>query len=311
MDLLSAMRIFTRVVERGSLSAAARDLGLGQPTVSERVEKLEKHLGARLLYRTTRSVQPTDAGARFYEHAKRTMEAAEEAEASVVSAEAALTGTFRIAAPHVLGETTLPSLLVEFQTRHPALAVDVTLNDRFVDPMTEGVDLSLRIGEIGNGNFIARRLGTTRRLLLAAPGYLERHGLPQEPAELSTHPFIRFSGFATDERLNLFEPGGGLIEAPIRTAWRANHWRPLLEAVLAERGIGALFAAVCSREIAEGRLVPILPLYELKPMDVHAIYPPGPRPAARTKAFVAMLCEQAGMLLAHDGAPLPSSIEPA
>src|SRR4051812_27771944 len=112
MDILSAMRIFNRVIERSSLSAAARDLGLGQATVSERVEKLEKHLGARLLYRTTRSVQATDAGARFYEYAKRAVEAAEEAEASVASAETSLSGTLRIAAPHVIGEMTLPKLLV-------------------------------------------------------------------------------------------------------------------------------------------------------------------------------------------------------
>lgn len=297
MDMLSAMRIFARVVERGSLSGAARDLGLGQPTVSERVEKLEKHLGVRLLYRTTRSVQATDAGARFYEYAKRAIEAAEEAEASVASAEASLTGTFRIAAPHGLGEMTLPRLLVEFQTRHPALAIDVTLNDRFVDPMTEGVDLSIRIGEIGSGNFIARHLGTVRRLALATPGYLKRHGPLREPMELAAHPFIRVAGFAADDRLHLIGPDGGSVEVPIRTTWRVSHWRPLMEAVLAERGIGALFAAVCGREIAEGRLVPVLPSYEFRRVDVHAIYPPGPRPAARTKAFLALLAERTNLLL--------------
>jgi DNA-binding transcriptional LysR family regulator len=191
---------------------------------------------------------------------------------------------------------TLPRLLIEYQTRHPALAIDVILNDRFVDPMTEGVDLSIRIGEIGSGNFIARRLGTMQRLLLAAPGYIERHGLPREPAELPAHPFIRFAGFASDERLHLIGPDGGPVDVPIRTAWRVNHWRPLMEAVLAERGIGPLFAAVCGREIAQGRLVPILPSYKFRRVDVHAIYPPGPRPAARTKAFLTLLGEQAGVL---------------
>ncbi|MGR9159729.1 LysR family transcriptional regulator [Rhizobium leguminosarum] len=306
MDMLSAMRIFTRVVERGSLSAAARDLGLGQPTVSERVEKLEKHLGARLLYRTTRSVQPTDAGERFYEHAKRVIEAAEEAEASVASAETSLAGTFRIAAPHGLGEVTLPRLLIEFQTRHPDLAIDLTLNDRFVDPVTEGVDLSIRIGEIGSGNFIARRLGSIRRLLLAAPGYLARQGFPREPAELAAHPFIRVAGLATDERLHMVGPNSTSVEVPIRTIWRVNHWKPLIEALLAEIGIGALHTAVCGREIAEGKLVPILPSCEFRRMEVHAIYPPGPRPAARTKAFVTLLGEQVGALLGQD-VGLPSS----
>jgi DNA-binding transcriptional LysR family regulator len=304
MDLLSAMRIFARVVERSSLSAAARDLGLGQPTVSERIEKLETHLGARLLYRTTRSVQATDAGARFYDHAKRAIEAAEEAEASVASAEAALTGTFRIAAPHGLGEVTLPRLLIEFQKQHPDLAIDLTLNDRFVDPVTEGVDLSIRIGETGNGNFIARRLGRIRRLLLAAPGYLQRSGEPHEPAALAAHTFVCIAGLATGERLHLTGPDGLPIEAPVRTLWRVNHWRPLVEALLAERGIGALHAVVCGREIADGKLVPVLPAYEFRQMEVHAIYPPGPRPAARTKTFLTLLAEQSGVLLHENAGPL-------
>jgi DNA-binding transcriptional LysR family regulator len=297
------MRIFVRVVERGSLSGAARDLRLGQPTVSERVEKLERHLGVRLLYRTTRSVQATDAGLRFYENAKHAIEAAEEAEASIALIETTLTGTLRIAAPHGLGEVTLPRLLVEFQNRHPNLAIDLTLNDRFVDPVAEGVDLSIRIGEIGDGSFIARRLGAVRRLLLAAPGYLERKGIPREPGDLAAHPFVRMASLA-EERLHMTDPNGIPIKAPIRTLWRVNHWRPLVEALLAERGIGVLHTAVCSREIAEGKLVSVLPSYEFGRMDLHAIYPSGPRPAARTKAFLSLLGEQTDLLLGHEAGPV-------
>lgn len=297
MDMLSAMRIYVRVVERGSLSAAARDLNLGQPTVSERIERLERHLGVRLLDRTTRSVRTTDVGGLFYERAKHALEAADEAEAVVRSRDGTLSGILRIAAPHGLGEVTLPPLLLKFQALHPELAIDLTLNDRFVEPVVEGVDVSIRIGTISDGNFIARRIGTVHRMLLASPAYLTRRAAPATPQELIDYPFIRVAGMATDNRLRLAGPDGVAVEAPIRTAWRANHWKPLLEALLAGAGIGALHASVCAEEVAAGRLIPILPQYRFHPLDVHAIYPAAPHVLMKTRAFLDLLASHAIELL--------------
>ncbi|SCC27703.1 LysR family transcriptional regulator [Kosakonia oryziphila] len=301
MDMLSAMRIFTRVVERGSFSAVARDLGLGQPTVSERIGLLEKHLAVKLLYRTTRSVQATDVGMRFYAHAKQAIEAAEAAEASVIPPGQSLTGTFRIAAPHGLGEVTLPKLLIEFQERNPGLKINLTLNDNLVDPVTEGVDLSIRIGEIGCGNYIARRLGTVRRLLLAAPGYIQHHGQPYEPADLIQHPFIRIDRLSTNERLNLTTMDGCTVGVPIHTSWCVNHWRPLLEAILAEKGIGALHSTVCSQEVADGKLIQIMPSYHFRALEAHALYPPGLHPSAKASAFLTLLSERRDEFLGIQG----------
>lgn len=301
MDMLSAMRIFTRVVERGSFSAVARDLSLGQPTVSERVGLLEKHLGVQLLYRTTRSVQATDVGMRFYAQAKRTIEAAEAAEASVIPAGKSLTGTFRIAAPHGMGEVTLPKLLIRFQEYNPGLRINLVLNDKLVDPVTEGVDLSIRIGQIGSGNYIARRLGTVRRLLLAAPGYIRKHGQPVEPVELVQHNFIKIEGLATNERLNLTTMDGCTVGVPVQSSWNVNHWRPLLEAILAERGIGALHTTVCRQEVADGKLISIMPSFDFGLLDVYALYPPGLLPSARTSAFLDLLSEHRDEFLGPQG----------
>jgi DNA-binding transcriptional LysR family regulator len=297
MDLLSAMRIYVRVVERGSLSAAARDLGLGQPAVSERIALLEKHLDARLLDRTTRSLKVTDVGALFYERARQAIEAVAEAEAAVSSADQRLQGTLRVAAPHGLGEILLPPVLLELQAAHPALKIDLVLNDRFVDPLAEGVDLSLRVGHVGDGGFVAHRLGAVERLLLAAPAYLERHGRPATPEDLAAHPLIRIAGLTSDERMRLIGPSGAVVTAPIRTAWRANHWRPLFEAVRAGAGLGVLQRPSCAQALETGELIQVLPDYRLPLLDVHAIHPAARRVPLRTRSLLALLRERLGPVL--------------
>ena len=146
------MRIFIRVVERGSMSAAARDLGIGQPAVSERIEKLEAHLGTRLLRRNTRNMSLTQSGNVFYERSKTAVQAAEHT-LSVNEENQGLQGKIRIAAPYSAGESLLMPALLQLQNEHPALQVDVIFNDRVIDPVTEGVDLSLRLGDVSEGFF--------------------------------------------------------------------------------------------------------------------------------------------------------------
>jgi DNA-binding transcriptional LysR family regulator len=297
MDLLLAMRVFVRVVECGGLSAAGRDLGLGQPAVSERLRQLERHLGARLVDRNTRSVNVTDVGAVFYARAKQAIEAADEAAASVAAFNRQLRGTLRVAAPHGLGETLLPPLLASFQQRHPELSIDLVLNDRFVDPVIEGVDLSIRVGPLGEGAFVARPLGSVRRLLLASPRYLASAGVPTSPAALGAHPFVHIESLARDGKLRLKDSHGATVSAPVRSGWRCNHWRPLLAALLAGNGIGVLQWPTCRNEIAAGALVPLLPDHPLLDAPVHAIYPASRRVPAKTSAVLAWLQAQLPTLL--------------
>ena len=290
MDMLAAMRIFVRVVERGSMSAAARDLGIGQPAVSERIDRLEAHIGVTLLRRNTRSITVTDAGTAFYTRSRQTLEAADEAIAAVAP-ERAARGMLRIAAPQGLGDVVLPPILLRLHARHPDLKVELVLSDRIVDPVTEGVDLSLRLGDGGNGNFIARRLGHVHRVLVAAPGYLAEHGAPARPADLVDHPFARVTGLFNTARLPLTGPRGQHVEAPLRIVWSMGQWRPVLALLRDGGGIGVLQEPACAAELARGELVRLLPDHTVPGFDLHALIPPGRPVPLKTRALLEMLAE--------------------
>ena len=194
----------------------------------------------------------------------------------------------------------LQAELATLQQRHPELSIDLILNDRFVDPVIEGVDVSIRVGRLGEGGFVARPLGRVRRALLASPAYLARAGVPASPAALGAHPFIHIDGLARDGKLHLDGPDGAPVTAPVRSAWRCNHWRPLLAALLAGNGIGVLHRPVCRNEWATGQLVPVLPDHRLPDLPVHAIYPASRRVPAKTGAVVAWLQTQLPALLDQD-----------
>lgn len=301
MDHLAAMRLFVRVVERGNMSAAARDLGIGQPAVSERIERLEAELGTRLLRRSTRALSTTDTGAAFYERARLAIEAADDALA-VTQPGSALRGTIRIAAPHGLGETLLAPVLLRLREEHPALRVDLVLNDRVVDPVTEGVDLSLRLGDPGQGGFVARRLGHVPRVLVAAPDYLERHGRPSEPVDLADHAFARVSGLFGGDKIALLSPEGGTVIAPIDVALTFGHWRPLHAVLLGGGAIGVLQKPVCIDDLAAGRLEQLLPGFTIPGFDLHALYAAGRPMAPRIKAVLSLLEDRAACIMARSSA---------
>ena len=271
MDILAAMRIFVRVVERGNMSRAARDLGIGQPAVSDRIDRLEKHLGVKLLRRSTRVVSCTDEGTLFYERSKQVIEAAEEACAVASHRDRTLQGVLRIAAPQGLGEVVMPHILMGIREEHPKLNLDLILNDQIVDPITEGVDISLRLGQLGEGSYIARRIGHVRRVLVASPDYLGRTAEPHGPEDLISHPFIRVMGVFGDGILRLVDPRDRLVPAHIKAAVNMSHWRPVYESLVAGAGIGVLQEPVCAQAIASGRLVRLLPRYTVPGFDLHAL----------------------------------------
>jgi DNA-binding transcriptional LysR family regulator len=288
MDMLAAMRVFTRVVELGGLSAAARDLRMGQPSVSETVARLEARLQARLLDRTTRSVRPTEAGSVFYERARRTLDEAAEAEAAVASLKGGLRGRLRVAAPYGIGELLITPVILDLMADHPDLTVELVLNDRFVDPQAEGVDLSIRVGPLGVGDYVARRLGAMRRVLVAAPGYLAERGTPAAPEELTGHGFIRFAGLIAGNRLTLAGPSG-TTEIVMRTVLVANHWRPLRQAIARGIGIGAIQEPIAAGGLRSGKFVRVLPDWAHAPQEVHAIYAAGRHIPERTRTLVDLL----------------------
>ena len=296
------MRIFARVAELRGLSAAARDLSISQPAVSETVARLEARLQVRLLDRTTRSVRMTEAGSVFYERARRTLDEASEAEAAVAALKGGLRGRLRVASPHGLGEVLIAPVLLDLMARHPELTVDLVFNDKLVDPLTEGVDLSIRVGPLGIGDYIAKRLGAVRRSLVAAPSYLARYGTPASPADLRDHAFIRFAGLPPVDRVTLSGPAG-TIEVTVRTIMTANHWRPLRQAIVRGMGIGAVQEPIAKEGLASGDFVRLLPEYTFAPQEVHAIYPSARHVPERTKIVVGAL--SAAIQPALD-APMPT-----
>lgn len=271
LNLLEAMRVFVRVVERGSISCAARDLELGQPTVSERIDRLEQYLGCRLLLRSTRAFKCTPEGEVFYECSKRTLEAATLAVAEVTQAKSVLGGRVRIAAPHCIGETLVPEAMRRLHAQCPELGLDLVLNDRIVDLVTEGVDVSLRLGPSGEGAFVACRLGCVERVLVATPDCLARRVPIREPVDLVSLPFLRVRGIFDNEVLPLLDGVRRIIAAPIRTAMTTSHWRPMYEMVLSGMGLGVVEAPACAQALRAQRLVRVLPEYEVPPLDLNLL----------------------------------------
>src|SRR6202049_3929649 len=190
MDRLAALEIFVRVVDSGSFSAVARHQRIGQPAVSKAVVQLEEWLGVSLLLRSTRSVVPTEAGRIFYERAKRTIEEADEAVVAARGSASGLSGTLRVSTSVCFGRLHVIPSLSAFLAEHPDLDLELVLDDRFVDLVNEGVDVALRTGPMPNSNMTARRIAEGRSLVVATPAYLQRHGPPMSPDELSRHQAI-------------------------------------------------------------------------------------------------------------------------
>ncbi|SAK96020.1 LysR family transcriptional regulator [Caballeronia ptereochthonis] len=271
MNLIESMRIYVRVVERASISDAARDLGIGQPTVSERIERLEKFVGCRLLLRSARAFKCTPEGQTFYERSKTILLAASEA-ISEISGDRQLTnGTTRIAAPHCFGEIVLPHLIQYLRTNFPPIGMSLTLNDKVVDLVTEGVDISFRIGNLGEGAFIAYPLGKVKRCLVASRAYLDGHRPIAAPSDLTAHSFIGVNGaFATDQ-ITLIGEAGIVESVPVRSEVTTSHWRPAYEMIRMGMGIGVLEEYACAEALATGQFAELLADFRIPALDLNLL----------------------------------------
>jgi len=238
-DFVALCRTFVRVAEAGSFTAAALDRGAAQPTVSRRIARLEEHLGTLLIRRTTRAHTLTDDGRRFLDAARTVLDAVAAAEAAVGRRAAAPSGTVRLACPVVLGRLHVLPRLPLFLARHPGVAVDLLMSDGFADLVEQGIDLAIRVGEIDDPGLIARRIGTTRRVAVAAPGYLAARGEPADPRDLAGHDCVVYSRLATGDVWEFTGPDGP-IRVPIRGRIRVDNSEGVREAVLAGLGIGLM-----------------------------------------------------------------------
>ena len=291
------MKVFVRAVELKSISAAARNLRLSAAAASHRILQLEEHVGVRLLNRTTRSLQPTEAGCIFYEHALNVLEAVERAESSMAMASGVPTGQLRVAAPLGFGRRILAPLVSEFHALHPKVEMRLRLSDHAVDILSESVDVAIRMSALPDSSFISRKLADCPRVLCAAPAYLERHGAPQRPEDLLNHNclLLRFPG-STEFRWTLDTPDGPQT-LPVSGKFDANDGDVLTEWTLEGEGIMLKPYWEVADYLREGRLQVVLPEFPPEPVSLVMLYPHRHLLPAKVRVFADFLIEKSRLLI--------------
>ena len=284
MDRLASMQTFVRVVDTGSFSAAARQLNIGQPAVSKSIAQLEDWLGVRLLVRSTRGLAVTEAGQRYYERARRSIEEADEAELAARGEGAGLVGTVRVSAATTFARLHIVPHLPAFLAQHPGLEIDLILDDRVIDLVEESIDVCLRMGALPDSALTARKLATANRVVLATPHYLTRAGTPQTPADLAAHEAVVYSQGRSG--VWEFERGGSAISVAVKGRLRVSSAEGLRAAVLADIGLTIASTWMFTPELESGAVVPVLTAWTLPPIDLWAIYPTGRLASAKARALV-------------------------
>lgn len=289
---LDRMRSFVRIVERGSLSAVAREFGLGQSTVSRQLLELEQALGVVLVSRSTRRLALTEDGARYHAHCLQILRLVEQAADEVLATRQAPAGTIRVSCTAAFGVRQLAPILFAFQDRHPAIGIDLNLTDERIDLAREGVDLALRLGPLADSEAKLRSLGRSRRILVAAPSYLARHGRPRRPEDLAGHEGIRMTNIPGSAQLALTGTDGESHLVPFGGRFRVDHGLAAREALLAGRGMGPTHLWLVDDLLADGRLEPILPGYTAAPVPLSLLIRPDRAGVARIRLLIEHLTEE-------------------
>lgn len=285
MDRFDSLSAFVAVAQEGSLSAAARKLGLSLPTMSRRLSELESHLGVRLLNRSTRSLALTETGETFLGAAKEILGRMEEAERLAAGDRGTPRGELTLSAPIVFGRMHVLPVVTEFLAQTPLVDVRLALSDRFVHLLDDHVDAAIRIGDLPDSTLVARSLGTIRRVVCASPDYLAAHGRPQRPEDLLDHACIGFEGLGQGRRWAFRRDGAEVAVRP-RERLRVNTAEAALDAALAGGGVTRVLSYQCADAVRAGRLAIVLDGFEPPPWAVslvHAGQNPMPR---KLRAFI-------------------------
>lgn len=277
------MTTFVRVVEAGSFSGAARVLKVGQPAVSKTVAQLEQRLGAKLLLRSTHGLTPTEAGLRFYERSRVAIQEADEAELAARGAGSGLSGRLRVSAAPTFARLHVIPHLPRFLGSHPDLDVDVVLDDRMIDLVAEGIDVSLRMGTLPDSSLVAQKLALSRRSVLATTEYLARAGTPCVPADLVDHETVLYS--QTNNTWSFSRKG---VEASVLVRGRARFSAAegIRAAVLAHMGLAIASEWMFAPELADGSVRRVLEDWALPDIELWAVFPTGRMATAKARQFV-------------------------
>jgi DNA-binding transcriptional LysR family regulator len=286
MDRLAAMEAFVLVVDSGSFSAAARHLNVGQPAISKTVAQLEDRLGVKLLVRSTRGLAPTEAGLNFYERARRSIEEADEAELAARGAGQGLTGKLRLCAAVTFARLHLMPRLPEFLARHPDLEMEVVLDDRNVDLVQEGIDVALRMGRLADTAMTARRIATTRHVVVGTAAYFARAGKPVSPGDLIAHEAVIYSQRGSGP-VWTFQREGAELAVTVKGRLHVTAAEGVRAAVLADAGITIASEWMFAPELAAGTVKAVLQDWDLPPMDLWAVYPAGRAATTKARTFIA------------------------
>ncbi len=294
---LEALRLLLTIVEEGSLAAAGRRLNLPKSVVSDRLAELEQEIGARLLQRTARSMRLTEAGVSFHAVAARVMEDLDEALDGLAERRGELRGMLRVTAPVTFGLKHLCPVLNVFLQTHPRVQLDLELNDRFVDLISDGFDLAVRIGELPDSSLIARRLGTSHRVVVAGAGYAAERGLPRNVSELEQHPAISYANIGPRDEWQFATEDGKQTFARPRVRVRVNNGQAQMNAVASNLGLAVLPMFIVNEMIKSGSIVAVDLGARPVPDPIHALYSPGRSLSNRTRVFIDCLVDSFSELM--------------
>ena len=306
MDKLTCMQTFVSVVDAGGFSSAALKTGLSKALVSRYVGQLERTLGLRLLHRTTRRVRTTTVGQAYYERCRLLLEELAELESAVQSEQATPSGTLRINAPTSFAELRLMPVIAAYSERYPEVRIEMEMTDRFVNLVEEGVDLAIRIADLPDSSFVARKLGVVAMLACASPGYLDRYGEPKVPKDLVEHKCVIDTNYSSVDRWLIGNEASGewvQVSGPIRV----DSPKAARELLRSGQGIGLLPSFVVEEDIAGGRLCRLFPGIEPQTHGIHAVYTHRKHLSAKVRSFIEMVQAHLtnGESLAPQGNPAP------
>ncbi|MCE9678679.1 LysR family transcriptional regulator [Shewanella sp. AS1] len=292
MDRIDGMRAFTAVVQEGGFSKAAQRLNLSPQLVSKYVSQLEDHLKVRLLNRTTRKVNVTEAGLAYFERCQQVLIDIEEMDNALTNLSSQAAGTLKVSAPMSFGIGHLPEALDLFQRQYPEVKLNVTLTDKKVDLLEDGVDVALRIGKLASSSLIAKKLAPIKLVFCASPDYLARHGIPEKLEDLAGHNYLHFQ--YADPQLILGRLGPTFSGLKLGSDFSCNNGDMLVAAAIQGRGIALQPTFLVSQALKEGKLVALMEDYTPEPLGLYAVYVHRKFLASKVRSFVSCLSQYFG-----------------
>lgn len=284
---LNRLTTFVAVVEAGSLTAAAERLGLAKSMVSKHMQLLEQEIGVALLVRSTRKLRLTEAGLAFYESSRQLLKDAEQAIELARSGSDSPRGTLRVACPIDYGLMVVSPLLAQLRVRHPALKIDLTCGDQIIDLIAEGIDVTVRLGNLADSSLMAARVDKLVRWLVASPDFIARYGMPQTPDDLSQLPYVSLSVLAQPTQFSLADRTGKQVDVRMQnTVFSSNTAYATRAAAISGDGVLRATTFSVKEDVAAGRLVRVLPEWSLPESDIHAVYPATSHVPQKVRVFI-------------------------